>query len=67
MSNYNIKYICTFYIRLDTYLISISKFSLRDKATLRLLKLHLYGADVDDCSRALDIRLSDLLYSLSMV
>ena len=39
-SNYNIKYICTNYTRLDACLISTSRRSLRDKATLRLLKLH---------------------------
>ena len=46
LSNYNIKYICTIYTRLDTCLMSISRFSLRDKVTLRLLKLHFYGANV---------------------
>ena len=46
LSNYNIKYICTIYTRLDTCLMSISRFSLRDKVTLRLLNLHFYGADV---------------------
>jgi len=40
LSNYNIKYICTIYTRLDTCLMSISRFSLRVKVTLRLLKLH---------------------------
>jgi hypothetical protein len=40
LSNYNIKYICTIYTRLDTCLMSISRFSLRDKVTLRLLKLY---------------------------
>jgi hypothetical protein len=31
LSNYNIKYICTIYTRLDTCLMSISRFSLREK------------------------------------
>ena len=61
LSNYNIKYICTIYTRLDTCLMSISRFSLRDKVTLRLLKLHFYGADVVEWSRALDIRLKRLV------
>ena len=38
---------------------SISRFSLRDKVTLRLLKLYFNIADVVEWSRALDIRLSD--------
>ena len=67
LSNYNIKYACTIYIRLDTCLLSISSFSLRDKVTLWLLKLHLYGADVIEWSRALDIRLRDWCCSVSMV
>ena len=40
------KYICTIYTRLDTCLMSISRFSLRDKVTLRLLKLYFNIADV---------------------
>ena len=40
LSNYNIKYICTIYTLLDTCLMSLSRFSLRDKVTLRLLKLY---------------------------
>ena len=40
---------------------SISRFSLRDKVTLRLLKLYFYIADVVEWSRALDIRLSELI------
>ena len=67
LSNYNIKYICTFYIRLDTCLMYISRFSFRDKATLRLLKLHFYGVDVVEWSRALEIRLGDLFCIVSMV
>jgi hypothetical protein len=64
-----IKYICTctIYTRLDTCLMSISGFSLRDKVTLRLLKLYLYIADVVEWSRALNIRLSDWCCSVSMV
>jgi hypothetical protein len=44
LSNYNIKYICTIHTRSDTCLMSISRFYLRDKVTLLLLKLHFYGA-----------------------
>ena len=66
LSYYNIKYICTIYTRLDTCLIYISRFSLRDKVTLRLLKLHFHGADVVEWSRALDVMLSDLCCSVSM-
>ena len=66
LSNYNIKYICTIYTRLDTCLMSISRFSLRDKVTLRLLKLYLI-ADVVEWYRVLDIRLSDWCCSVSMV
>jgi hypothetical protein len=51
LSNYNIKYACTIYIRLDTCFMSISVSSLRDKVTLRLLKLHFYGADVVEWSK----------------
>jgi hypothetical protein len=67
LSNYNIKYICTIYTRLETCLMYISRFSLRDKVILRLLKLHFNGADVVEWSRALDIRLSDWCCSASMV
>jgi hypothetical protein len=67
LSNYNIKYACTIYTRLDTCFMSISNIYLRDKVTLRLLKLHFYGADVVEWSRALDIRLSDRCCSASMV
>ena len=67
LSNYNIKYTCTIYTHLDTNVMSISRFFLRDKATHRLLKLHIYGADVVDWSRAIDIRLSDYFCSASMV
>jgi hypothetical protein len=65
--NYNIKYACTIYTRLDTCFMSISGCSLRDKVTLRLLKLLFYGADVVEWSTALDIRLSDWCCSVSMV
>jgi hypothetical protein len=53
--------------RLDTCLMSISRFSLRDKVALRLLKLHFYGVDVVEWSGALDVRLSDWCCSVSMV
>jgi hypothetical protein len=66
LSNYNIKYISTIYIRLDTCHMYISRFSLRDKVALRLFKLH-FGVDVVEWSRALDIRLSDWCCSVSMV
>ena len=65
--NYNIKYVFTICTRLNTCLMSISRFPLRDKVPLRLLKLHLYGAVVVELSRALDIRLSDWCCSVSMV
>jgi hypothetical protein len=67
LSNYNIKYACNIYTRVDTCFMSISGCSLWDKVTLRLLKLHFYGEDVVEWSRALDIRLSDWCYSVSMV
>jgi hypothetical protein len=66
-SNYNIKYVFTIWTRLNTCLMSICRFSLRDKVTLRLLKLHIYGAVIVECSRALDIRLSDWCCSISML
>ena len=66
-TNYNIKYICTIYTRLNTCLMSISRLSLRDKVTLRLLKLYFYITDVVESSRVLDIKLSDLCCSVSMV
>ena len=59
--------ISTIYTRLDKCLMSTSRFSIRDKGTLRLLKLHFYGADVVEWSRALDIRLGHLFCSVSMV
>jgi hypothetical protein len=67
LSNYDIKFACTIYTHLDTCFMSISNFSLRDKVTLWLLKLHFYGADVIEWSRALEISLSDWCCSVSMV
>ena len=67
LSNYNIKYICTIYTRLYTCLMSIPRFALRDKVTLRLLKLLFKGVDVVEWSRALDVRLSEWCFSVSMV
>jgi hypothetical protein len=67
LSNYNIKYICTIYTRLDTCLMSISRFALRDKVTRRLLKLYFNIAGVVQWSRALDIRLSDWQQSNSAI
>jgi hypothetical protein len=67
LSNYNIKYVFIICTRLNTCLLSISRFSLRDKVTFRLLKLHFYGAVVVEWSRALDIRLSDWCCSVSML
>jgi hypothetical protein len=54
-------YIYNIYTRLDTCLMSISRFSLRDKVTRRLLKLYFYIADVVEWSRVLDIRLKRLV------
>jgi hypothetical protein len=67
LSNYNIKYVFTICTRLNTCLMSICRYSLRDKVTLRLLKLHFYGAVIVEWSRALDIRLSDWCCSISML
>ena len=67
LSNYNIKYICTIYTRLDTCLMSISRLSLRGKVTIRLLKLYFNVVDVVEWSRALDMRLSEWCSSASMV
>ena len=67
LSNYNIRYTCTIYTRLDTCIMSISRFSLCDKVTLWLLKLHLYGTDEVESCRALDIMRSDWCCSVSMV
>ena len=62
-----LKYICTIYTRLYTCLTSIPRFSLRDKVTLRLLKLLFQGVDVVEWYRALDVRLSEWCCSVSMV
>ena len=67
LSNYNIKYICTIYTRLDTCNMSISRSSLRDKLTLWLLNLHFHGTDVVEWSRPVDIKLSHWCCSVSMV
>jgi hypothetical protein len=67
LSNYNIKYACTIYTRLDTCCMPISSFSLRDKVTPRLLKLHFYGEVVVEWCRALDLMLRDWCCSVSMV
>jgi hypothetical protein len=44
LSNYNIKYMCTIYTRLCTCLTAIPRFALREKVTLRLLKLLFKGS-----------------------
>jgi hypothetical protein len=67
LSNYNIKYTCTIYTRLDICIMSISRFTLWDKVTLQLLKFHFYGADVVEWCRALAIMQSDWCCSVSMV
>ena len=67
LTNYNIKYICTIYTRLDTCIMSIYRFPLRDKVTLRLLKLYFDIADTTEWSMVMDIRLSDWCCSVSMV
>ena len=67
LSNYNIKYICTIYTRLYTCLTSIPRFALREKVTLRLLKLLFKGMDVVKWSKALHVRLSEWCCSVSMV
>ena len=67
LSNYNIKYICTIYTRLNTCLTSIPRFALRVKLTLRLLKILFQGVDVVEWSRALDVRLIEWYCSASMV
>jgi hypothetical protein len=46
---------------------SMSGCYLRDKVTIRLLKLHFYGANVVQWSMALEIRLSDWCCSVSNV
>ena len=47
--------------------LSLDLFALRDKVTLRLLKLLLLGVDVVEWSRALDVRLSEWCCSVTMV
>ena len=53
--------------RLYTCLTPIPRFALREKVTLRLLKLLFKGVDVVEWSRALDVRLSEWCCSVSMV
>ena len=60
-------YIYTIYTRLCTCLTSIPRFALREKVTLRLLKLFFKGVDVVELSRAPDVRLSEWCCSVSMV
>ena len=55
------------YTRLYTCLTPIPRFALREKVTLRLLKLLLKGVDVVEWSRALDVRLSEWCCSVSIV
>ena len=50
-----------------TCLMAISRFALRDRVTLRLLKLPFWGKDVVEWSMALAVRLSDWCCSESMV
>ena len=66
LSNY-IKYICTIYTRLYTYLTSVPWFALREKVTLGLLKLPFKGVDVVEWLSALDVMLSEWCYSVSML
>ena len=51
-------YVPSYNTRYNTCLMSIPRFALPGKATLRQLKLH-FMVDVTEWSRALDIRLSD--------
>ena len=64
-NNRSLRIVCLCYIYIC--LMSISRFSLWDKVTLRLLKFYFYITDVAGWSRALDIRLSDWCCSASMV
>ena len=50
-----------------SYVTFIPRFALREKVTLRLLKLLLKGVDVVEWYRALDVRLSEWCCSVSMV
>ena len=45
----------------------IPRFTLREKVTLRLLKLLLQGVDVVEWSSSLDVRLSEWCCGVSMV
>ena len=67
MSLYIYIYICTIYTRLYTCLTSIPRFALREKVTLRLLKLLFQGVNVVEWSRAQDVRLREWCCSASMV
>jgi hypothetical protein len=59
--------ICTIYAHIDTCLMSVSRFSLQNNVTYRLMKLFFYITDVAEWSRALDIRVNDWYCSVSMV
>jgi hypothetical protein len=59
LSNYNIKYICTIYTRLYTCLTYIPRFAIREKVTLRLLKLLFREWVWSSGLGALDVRLSE--------
>jgi hypothetical protein len=67
LSNYNIRHTCNIYTRLETCIMSISRLSLWEKVTHRLLNLHFYWADVVGWCRTLDIMLRDRCCSASMV
>ena len=58
-------YMCTIYTRLNTCLIIIHRFALRDKVTLLALYFHI--ADAAEWLRVLDIRLSDRYRCVSKV
>ena len=58
-------YMCTIYTRLNTCLIIIHRFALRDKVTLLALYFHI--ADAAEWFRVLDIRLSDRYCCVSKV
>jgi hypothetical protein len=53
------------FLFLYTCLTSIPRFALREKVTLRLLKLFFQGVDVVEWSRALDVRVSEWCCSVS--
>jgi hypothetical protein len=67
LSNYNIRHTCNIYTRLETCIMSISRLSLWEKVTHRLLNLQFYWADVVGWCRTLDIMLRDRCCSASMV